>query len=102
MGRWVTATLEPAPPASPADIDIASILLNGSVPVDASAPASIGDADHDGRPDLTVKFNRAAVGLAVAEGEAGPGTGSGQIGSGCFAAAGRIRGFRAPPAAPSA
>jgi hypothetical protein len=101
-GRWVTATLEPEPPASPADIDIGSIRLNGSVPVDASGPISIGDADGDGRPDLTVKFNRAAVGLAVAEGEAVPVTVSGKIGSGCFEATDRIRVFRPHVTAPSA
>src|SRR5439155_15660141 len=38
MGRWVTATLEPDPPASPADIDIASIRSNGTGPVDTSSP----------------------------------------------------------------
>jgi len=102
LGRWVTATLEPEPLASPADIDIASIRLNGTVPVDASAPTSIGDADHDGRPDLTVKFNRAAVGLAVAEGDAVPVTVSGKIGSGCFEATDRIRVFRPHLTAPSA
>ena len=95
MGHWVTATLEPEPPASPADIDVASILMNRSVPVDASAPASIGDADGDGRPDLTVRFNRAAVELKVAEGEAVPVTVSGKIGSGCFETTDVIRVRRA-------
>src|SRR5439155_5757773 len=102
MGRWVTATLEPEPPASPADIDVTSIRLNGSVPVDASAPISIGDVDGDGRPDLTVKFNRAALGLVVAEGEAMPVTVTGKIGSGCFEATDVIRVFRPHVTAPSA
>src|SRR5206468_11246744 len=72
IGRWVTGMLEPEPPASPADIDVASIRLNGSVPVDPSAPTAIGDSDNDGRPDLTVRFDRAAVELTVTEGEAVP------------------------------
>jgi hypothetical protein len=102
LGRWVTAILEPEPPASPADIDIASIRLNGSVPVDASAPTSIGDADGDGRPDLTVRFDRAAVELSVQEGEAVPVTVVGKIGTSCFEATDTIRVRRAHVTAPSA
>ena len=102
MGHWVTATVEPEPPASPADIDVASIRLNGSVAADSSAPTSIGDADSDGRPDLTVKFDRAAVELTVAEGETVPVTISGKIGSGCFEATDLIRVRRAHVTAPSA
>ncbi len=102
MGHWVTATLEPEPPALPSDIDIASIRLNGSVPVDASAPTAIGDADSDGRPDLTVKFDRAAVELAVAEGDAVPVTVSGEIGNGCFTATDVIRIIRGHVTAPTA
>src|SRR5439155_18550454 len=78
------------------------IRLNGTVSVDVSGPISIGDADSDGRPDLTVKYNRAAVGLAVAEGDAGPVTMSGKIGSGCFEATALIRVFRPHVTAPSA
>src|SRR5215813_6321427 len=102
MGHWVTATLEPEPPASPSDIDITSIRLNGSLPVDASAPTSIGDADNDGRPDLTVKFDRAAVELTVQEGDAVPVTIAGKIGHGCFDATDVIRVVRAHIVAPSA
>src|SRR5207249_81782 len=53
-------------------------------------------------PDLTVKFNRAAVGLAVAEGDAVPVTVSGKVGSGCFEATALIRVFRPHVTAPSA
>jgi len=101
MGRWVTGTLEPEPPASPSDIDIASIRLNGSVPVDQSAPTSIGDADSDGRPDLTVRFDRAAVELAVTEGDSVPVTVTGTIGQGCFSATDVIRVKRGHVTAPS-
>lgn len=102
MGHWVTARLEPEPPASPAAIDVASILLNGTVPVDASAPTSIGDADEDGRPDLTVKFDREAVGLTVQEGEAVTVTATGEIGDGCFEATDVIRVRRGRVIAPTA
>jgi hypothetical protein len=100
MGRWETARLEPEPPASPADIDIASIRLNGSVPVDASAPVSIGDVDHDRRPDLTVKFNRVAVDLTVTEGDEVPVTVNGKIGNGCFEATDLVRVKRVHVTAP--
>jgi VCBS repeat protein/Ser-Thr-rich glycosyl-phosphatidyl-inositol-anchored membrane family protein/FG-GAP repeat protein len=102
LGHWVAAILEPQPPASPGDIDIASILLNGSVPVDASAPTSIGDADNDGRPDLAVKFDRAAVDLAVEEGEAVTVTVTGEIGGGRFEATDVIRVIREHVTVPSA
>jgi hypothetical protein len=102
MGHWVTGTLEPEPPASPADIDVAAILLNGSVRVDASAPTSIGDVDADGRPDLTVKFDRTAVLLVVPEGEAVPVTVTGEIGSGCFEATNVIRVRHGHVSAPTA
>jgi hypothetical protein len=35
--------------------------LNGTIPVDPSAPLAIGDYDSDAVPDLTVKFNRNTV-----------------------------------------
>jgi hypothetical protein len=96
QGRWVTAILEPEPPASPADIDIASILLNGGVTVDASAPISIGDADHNHRPGLIVKFDRAALESTLSDGEAVPFTVTGRIANGCFEATDRIRVIHSP------
>src|SRR5207247_5861951 len=99
---WVTATLEPEPPASPADIVIASLQLNGSVPVDVSAPSSIGDVDHDGRPDLTVKFNRIALELTVPDGDAVPVTVRGRIGNGCFEETQLIRMVHVHVTAPTA
>jgi uncharacterized delta-60 repeat protein len=101
-GRWMTGTLEPAPPASPVDIDVGSILLNGTVPVDRSAPVSIGDVDGDGVPDLTVKFGRADVKQSVEEGDAVTVTVTGKIGSGCFAASDVIRVTRGHVSAPPA
>jgi hypothetical protein len=68
-GRWVTGFLESASPFAAGDIDIASIRLKRTVPVDPAAPTALGDHDGNGVPDLMVKFSRAAVELAVAGGD---------------------------------
>jgi len=60
-GKWVTAYIEFPEGYNVSDIDISSILLNGTIPVDVNAPTAIGDFDNDGVPDLMVKFNRTAV-----------------------------------------
>jgi len=60
-GRWVTVYIELPEGYNVSDINIATILLNGTIPVDPTAPYEIGDYDNDGIPDLTVKFNRTAV-----------------------------------------
>jgi hypothetical protein len=57
----VTAYVEFPEGYNVADINVSTILLNGSVPVDPSAPTAIGNYDNDGIPDLMVKFNRAQV-----------------------------------------
>jgi len=94
-GRWVTATLEPEPPAIPSDIDVGEIVLNETVRVDPSAPVSIGDSDGDGLPDLRVKFDRGQVGLSLEEGDEAAITVSGTIGSGCFESSTTVRVIRA-------
>ncbi|HET9325916.1 MAG TPA: PQQ-dependent sugar dehydrogenase [Candidatus Eisenbacteria bacterium] len=70
--RRVQAFLEPQPPYAAADIDVASIRINNSIPVDlsGSAPIVIGDEDEDGIPDLKVYFSRSALELALPIGEA--------------------------------
>lgn len=68
-GRWVTAYLEVVPPHTASDIDVSSLLLEGSVPVDPDGPVTIGDADGDGVPDLMVKFSRAAVTALLSPGD---------------------------------
>ena len=68
-GRWVTGYLEPASPFAASDIDIASIRLNGAVPVAPAAPTALGDHDGNGVPDLMVKFDCAAVKAAVSGGD---------------------------------
>jgi PKD repeat protein len=60
-GKWITAYIEFPEGYNVSDIDVSSILLNGTIPVDLNAPTAIGDYDGDGVPDLMVKFNRTAV-----------------------------------------
>jgi hypothetical protein len=60
-GKWITAYVEFPEGYNVSDIDVSSILLNGTIPVDLNAPTAIGDYDGDGVPDLMVKFNRTAV-----------------------------------------
>jgi hypothetical protein len=57
-GRWVTAYIELPEGYDVGDIDVGTVLLEDSIPA-ASYPTSIGDHDHDGVPDLMVKFSRA-------------------------------------------
>jgi hypothetical protein len=84
-GNFVTAVLEPAAPYGPGDIDVSSLRLNGSVSP-SGPPASVGDADHDGIPDLTVKFSRSAVAALLSAGNAVTVSVGGSIGIDCFVA----------------
>jgi hypothetical protein len=61
VGKWITAYIELPEGYNVSDVNISSILLNGTIPVDMSAPITVGDYDNDGIPDLMVKFNRTAV-----------------------------------------
>jgi len=90
-GRWVTGLLEPLPPLSAKDIDISSIRLSGTVPVDPAAPTEFGDHDGNGVVDLTVKFDRAAVEATVSEGDSVPVTVSGKVGGHAFSGTDFIR-----------
>jgi hypothetical protein len=60
-GRWITAYIELPEDYEPNDIDVNSVMLNHTIPVDIKTPAAIGDYDSDGISDLMVKFDRAAV-----------------------------------------
>ena len=60
-GKWITAYIELPEGYNISDIDVSSILLNGTIPMDPNAPTAIGDYDNDGIPDLMVKFNRTSV-----------------------------------------
>ena len=95
-GRWVTAVLQPTPPATPAEIDVGSILLNGTVEVAAGAPVSIGDANGDGIPDLSVKFSRFDLLGTLSGSGSVPVTVSGLLGGACFQTTTEIQ-VTAPP-----
>jgi hypothetical protein len=101
-GLWVTGFLEPAPPSSASDIDVASIRLNGTVPVDPAAPTVLGDHDGNGVPDLMVKFDRTAVELSVTQGDDVAVTVTGSMGGKPFAGTDHIRVRRAAVSAPAA
>ena len=96
-GRWVTGFLEPASPFAAGDIDISSIRLNGTVPVDPAAPAAIGDHNGNSVPDLMLKFSREAVGLRVIDGDQVPVTVTGTLDSHPFAGTDHIRVLRRLP-----
>jgi outer membrane protein assembly factor BamB len=55
-GKWITAYIELADGWEVNDIDLASIRLNGTLPI--TGPSEVGDEDRDGIPDLMVKFDR--------------------------------------------
>ncbi|TMQ56367.1 MAG: T9SS type A sorting domain-containing protein [Candidatus Eisenbacteria bacterium] len=101
-GRWVTGFLEPASPFAASDIDIASIRLNGAVPVDPATATALGDHDGNGVPDLMVKFDRAAVGLAVSGGDDVPVDVTGTVDAHSFLGTDHIRVLRAVVSAPMA
>jgi len=60
-GKWITAYIEPPKGYNLSNIDVNSIRLNGTIPVDPSAPIGKGDYDNDTIPDITVKLNRTLV-----------------------------------------
>lgn len=59
-GKWVTAYIELDGSADVADIDIATVRLEGTIAA-AFKPAAIGDLDEDLVPELMVKFPRASL-----------------------------------------
>ena len=108
MGRWVTAYLQPPPGFDASTIDVGTIQLYGNVPrarpvgVDPSAPSSIGDENGDNVPDLMVKFDRAAIGLALTNDVAAPVAVTGMIAGEVFGGTSTLKVMRAfipiPPA----
>lgn len=60
-GNWVTAYIELPKGYDVSNINVSTILVNFTIPVDFSAPSTMGDFDRDGTPDLMVKFNRAEI-----------------------------------------
>jgi hypothetical protein len=64
-GQVVTAYVQPVAPFTVADLDLSSFRLNGQA---AGGNATVGDANHDGIQDVTVKFNRADAFVAIGDG----------------------------------
>jgi len=60
-GQWITAYIELPEKYGVSEIDVSSILLNGSISVNPEPPTEVGDYDADSIPDLMVKFERAVV-----------------------------------------
>jgi hypothetical protein len=101
-GRWVTGFLEPAPPLTANQIDVGSVVLNGTVNVDPAGPTEIADHDGNGIDDLKVKFDRAAVEQTLSSGDAVPVTVSGRVNDQCFLGHDQIRVLDAVLSAPAA
>jgi len=94
-GRWVTCYIELPEGCSVADIDVPSVMLNGSILAEDS-PWSIGDYDLDGIADLMVKFDRAAVAAILPTGENVAVTVTGKVGTAQFSGTDYIRVIRPP------
>ncbi len=90
-GAYVTAYLEPAAPYTAEDIDVSSLLLEGSLAPAAGVPTMVGDADEDGIADLTVKFDRADVVALLSAGNAVEVSLTGNIDGTCFEASDAIK-----------
>jgi hypothetical protein len=60
-GKWVTAYIELTEGYNVAEINVNSIKINNTLPIDPNAPVVIGDYDKDGILDLMVKFDRQAL-----------------------------------------
>lgn len=60
-GKWITGYIELPESYDVTNINVSSILLNGTIPVALSSPSQIADCDGDGVLELMVKFDRAAV-----------------------------------------
>ncbi len=67
-GQWVTCYIELPEAYNVSDIDVSTVMLNGTIPVSLlevpapqPVPTEVGDYDNDAIPDLMVKFPRAEV-----------------------------------------
>ena len=80
----MNATITPAPPTSPSDIDVSSIRLNGTYPI-------VPGSDDVQGGSLRVKFQRSDVVSAIGSGNTATLTVTGQVGKGCFSASDQIK-----------
>jgi len=60
VAKWITCYVELPLGCDVSDIDISTILVNGTIPAELN-PICVGDEDGDGIPDLTIKLDRAQV-----------------------------------------
>ena len=70
----ITTFVELPTSFNPADIDIASLLLEGVIPLAVPPTPKLGDGDEDGTPDLMVKFIRQALIALLGETDRDKGT----------------------------
>jgi len=66
--RWLRGWIELPAQYDPHDIDLSTVRLNGVVPAQAWSNA-LSDRDHDGIPELRVKFAREAFEAVVPQGD---------------------------------
>ena len=60
-GKWITCHVELPRGYNVSDIDVSTIKLNQTIPIDLAAPTEIGDHDNDAILDLMVKLDRTIV-----------------------------------------
>ncbi|MEW6109738.1 MAG: hypothetical protein AB1632_11320 [Nitrospirota bacterium] len=89
-GKWVVVYIELPAGYNIADIQISSVLLNGAIQAELW-PYAVGDHDHDGIPDLMVKFRRDAVTNILPNGENIEVMATGTVGTTTFEGVDRIR-----------
>lgn len=77
-GQFVTVCIELPMGYGVNQIDISSIMLNGSVQT-LNRPTEVGDHDRDGIPDLMVEFDRSTVQGLLAQGDEVEVTVSGEL-----------------------
>ena len=78
QGKWITCYIELSEPLDVREIDVTTVRLNEEVPAETH-PTAVGDHDHDGVPDLTVKFDAGAVAEIVDVGDEVPITVTGEL-----------------------
>ncbi len=89
-GRWITGRIELPAEYDPLQVDMSSIRLNETVAAEPH-PATVGDADKNGDPDLMVKFSRMEVVGVLGKGESAQLRVSGSVGGECFEGCDTIR-----------
>ncbi|MBI5075871.1 MAG: hypothetical protein HZB62_11995 [Nitrospirae bacterium] len=90
QGNWVTVYIELPAGYNVDDIDMSSLRLGGSIPA-VTWPYALGDYDHDGIPDLMVKFDRNAVITLLPNGTHVPVHVTGRVGATTFEGVDYIR-----------